>query len=292
MKPVKVVVYCQENKPDVDSYFKINGCLNLNLQEKSGAEIIYKDFGGHLTGDNREKFLAECVDADVVILDAWTHPEDSYAVTEAQDEMLKIARAICSKNKTDVLAELMEGLHEVAVHTVAKPIRDYNDIRIIRAIKKADILKNRTYKTNIIYVVDDNEDNLLAAEAQLSPLGVILAEESYLRAIADIPVINPHVVLTDLMFPAEGANQGNESRHNFVGKEMDMGTYVAFKAVEQGVPIIAIVSDTNHHAHPVGHIAEQFNTVGKINFFCGNRCPMIFEPKRVKNWSKVIQSYY
>ncbi|MCX6713258.1 MAG: hypothetical protein NTY66_03575, partial [Candidatus Vogelbacteria bacterium] len=94
-------------------------------------------------------------------------------------------------------------------------------------------------------------------------------------------------VLTDLMMPGDRINQGKGLE--FVGQLGDYGNYVAWAALAKGVKHIGIVSDTGHHDHPAGHIAEIMPSTPQMKWFCGYHCPKIDMPDipggSVKNWA-------
>ncbi len=70
------------------------------------------------------------------------------------------------------------------------------------------------------------------------------------------------VVLTDLLVPASGQQQGR-SGEAFIGKEMPVGIFIALlAAVKGGAKYVAVLTDSNHHAHPASACFDPFNQSG------------------------------
>ena len=142
-KKLKVVLHCQSSKNENDAFYGNNGAVHLEIEKKFGEKISFVGFGGYLAGENLNRFLKECEDADVVIVDAWTHPEDRdwYGKGfEPEKTMASVARSITAANPKAVLfADLLEGTRKVAVHKYAMPIHSWTDdciITALRSIKK------------------------------------------------------------------------------------------------------------------------------------------------------------
>lgn len=291
-RQVKVVLHCQVDGDIYTSQGK--GGIKGWLEEKFGEDIVYRPFSGHLVGTNLSQFLAECQDADLVVTDAWTHPENNLISTkEAQEKMADVLRQVQKINPEAVLfAELMEGVHEVAAHRIAQAHTCYRDDCIIGAMEQVRAWKSRddADQLPVILVVDDSPANLQAARDQFMGCRLI-TETLYLSAITILENHSVDVVLTDLMMPCESANQGPEGK-KFVGQEAPMGAFVALKAIEVGVEKVFVVSDTNHHDHPAGHVAEQLSSSGSIKWFCGYSCKLTTGPhdSTVKDWAGILDS--
>jgi len=66
------------------------------------------------------------------------------------------------------------------------------------------------------------------------------------------------VVLTDLLVPASGQQQGRGA--GLVGKEMPVGVFVGLlAAVKARVKYVAVFTDSDHHSHPASACFDIFN---------------------------------
>jgi len=143
MKKVKVVLHVMADESGSYSPYKTNGSIHLELEEKAGVKIDFVSFCGmYLDGEVLERFLTECEDAQVVIVDAWNHPlnkhYDSPGWLDPEESIAKIAEQVIRINPlVKIFADLMEGRHEVAVHKVAEPIRYWADNNVIEAVKRS-----------------------------------------------------------------------------------------------------------------------------------------------------------
>jgi len=68
---------------------------------------------------------------------------------------------------------------------------------------------------------------------------------------------NFDAVLSDLLLPASKYMLGDRGMQH-VGKEMPLGTILAFLALAAGVKRVAVVTDTNHHDHPASAAFDAF----------------------------------
>jgi len=139
MKKIKVVFHVMAT----GSYYETNGQLHHELETKARVKINFVSFSGmFLGGDTLKRFLLECKDAEIVIVDAWNHPlnknYDSYDWTDPEGSIAEIVKEVIKINPlAKIFADLMEGKHKVAVHEVAEPIKHWTDKEIIEAIKCA-----------------------------------------------------------------------------------------------------------------------------------------------------------
>ncbi len=153
---IKVVLHCQASNGPDDPMYGINGYIHRTLEESSGCQIEFVTFFGYLDLKAHERwrsdsgadvarmqaFISACSDADIVLVDAWTHPENpDYwgSVKESQAEMAKIMAIVKSHNPQALrFALLMEGEDKVAVHReggcYAIPIKHYVEMKIALAI--------------------------------------------------------------------------------------------------------------------------------------------------------------
>ncbi len=118
-----------------------------------------------------------------------------------------------------------------------------------------------------ILVIDDSFNNQTAAVAQLSKhdltvVGSYIEGQEKLgggeRAVRD--GTNRHdydAVLVDLLMPASKYLQG-EGLH-LAGQEMPVGIFLALLAAKNGAKYVALLTDSNHHAHPASACIDSFN---------------------------------
>ena len=101
-----------------------------------------------------------------------------------------------------------------------------------------------------ILVVDDSLRHLDAARKCLAEHELTLVD-SYGEAMKLLAPNAPFdAVLSDLMMPAEPQTLGPEG-YKFLGHQMPIGFVVAFRAAQAGVKRIAVITDANHHNHPI-----------------------------------------
>ena len=135
-----------------------------------------------------------------------------------------------------------------------------------------------------ILVVDDNFGNLAAAEEQLGADYYLTTVPTFEEAQKLLKEDEWDVVMTDVMMPGEKDGQGKGLK--LVGEMMPIGLVVALLALQKGVPEIFILSDTNHHDHPVAWAMDSIVGPGPINGFTGYKCPM--NDDGTKNWQKAL----
>lgn len=123
-----------------------------------------------------------------------------------------------------------------------------------------------------ILVVDDCENNRKSAVQTLyeHDLTVVGSYDEALNEIqstlvGDRPCYD--VLLADLLMPAGGCNQVEDSK--YVGQEMPVGWGLAIIAAKYKTKYVAVVSDTNHHYHPAAEII----------FWIGSKVFTLYEAK-------------
>ncbi len=101
-----------------------------------------------------------------------------------------------------------------------------------------------------ILVLDDNAAHRASAEHQLAGHNLTVVS-SYNEASELLESnIKFDMALLDLMMPAADMRTLGENAKEFHGKELPMGTILAFQALKAGVKKVAVLTDTNHHNHP------------------------------------------
>lgn len=109
-----------------------------------------------------------------------------------------------------------------------------------------------------ILLCDDNHRHLAAGRAQLGENQVV-ALDSYEEAIEHLKEGSDiDVVLSDLMMPGEPRTLGPEGM-KYIGQSIPIGFVLALRAAKVGVPLVAVVTDTNHHDHPMSAAIDWLN---------------------------------
>lgn len=102
-----------------------------------------------------------------------------------------------------------------------------------------------------ILVVDDTANHLASAVEQLGVDHEVAALDSYENAIAVLqPGCGIDALLCDLLMPAEQYCLGPQGL-KFLGHEMPIGFVLMLRAAQVGIPMIAVITDANHHCHPM-----------------------------------------
>jgi len=145
-----------------------------------------------------------------------------------------------------------------------------------------------------ILIVDDRIENLEAAKKQLSEHEVFVAQtlQEARSILVDFNVINQigiDVVMTDVMMPAEEHGMGKKGE-KYIGELVPVGLVVALLALGCNVSRVCIVSDTNHHDHPVAWALDSITVLNHkkvgIECYCGARCP---KTEGIKDWGMVFR---
>ncbi len=288
MEKVRVILHVMFGGGSNDSHYGANGYVHLELQEKAGVEIDFVSFSGtYLHGNDLERFLRECEDAQVIVLDAWNHPlNKDYGSREWNDpheSMARIARQISRINPSaQIFADLMESFNKVAVHEIAEPIKTWTDKKIVGAIKRSVFKKGQP----TVLVFDDTEKHQDAADEQLSAYNLVIAR-TYDKAETLIAKKRFDYVLLDLLVPASDKTLGSKGK-KYVGQEMPLTPLLAFLALKQGIKKIGILTDANHHDHPASAAVDIFGSpfvIGNAKIQISNRG---VTSEGVKDWKGLM----
>jgi len=110
-----------------------------------------------------------------------------------------------------------------------------------------------------ILVVDDNSRQRAAAQAQLGEEHDLILLDNYEDAIKLLKSdTDLDVLLSDLLMPAEPHALGPDG-FKFLGQEVPIGFVLALRAAMVGVKKIAVITDTNHHNHPMSAALDWIN---------------------------------
>lgn len=147
-----------------------------------------------------------------------------------------------------------------------------------------------------ILVVDDNFKHLFAAEA-LDDEHLVTKLDSYSLAMEFLKEgTEVDVLLCDLMMSAEEHMLSREGLA-FLGHEIPIGFILMLRAAQVGVKYAAVVTDTNHHNHPISAAIDWINPA----YWDGSdeKCMMIANTKTMvahaplkdgaKDWAAVLK---
>jgi hypothetical protein len=101
-----------------------------------------------------------------------------------------------------------------------------------------------------ILVVDDSAKQREMAEKTLSEheLTIVATALEARELLSNNPDFD--VVLTDLLMPGEKKGIGPQGFHH-IGQEIPYGLGIALLAIKKGIKKVAIVSEGDHHDHPI-----------------------------------------
>lgn len=295
---IKVVLFCQACEDESDALYGVDGLIHHKIKEVIEAPVEFISFGGYIGGDRAGGFIETCGDADLIILDAWTHPthptQGSWSSEDAQSEMARIANRILAANpKVILFAQMLEGAYEVEVHQYALLVSSHKDEVIFSAARYVHARKISRQQEGDrgmrILVMDDSFDNLEAAEVQLGRDHDLTTVQTFSQARELISEGNFDVVMTDVFLPSESSGL-SELGEKFVGQLIDIGLVAALLALKYEVPKIFILSDTGHHDHPIAWAMDSIAGGKRIVTYCGDDCPKTTteDGRYVKDWARAL----
>jgi len=148
-----------------------------------------------------------------------------------------------------------------------------------------------------ILVVDDNAKHRAAAQEQLGEHELAVFD-NYTEALDALKEgCGYDVVLSDLLMPAEARTLGSDGL-KFLGHEISAGFAVLFRAAKVGVPRVAVITDMNHHCHPMSAIIDSICPAywrGEPDVFTVNNTRVLvahapMTAQGAKDWAQVLTS--
>ena len=151
-----------------------------------------------------------------------------------------------------------------------------------------------------ILVIEDTEKHRESAQNQFKDHRLTLAK-SYEEGEKLLQSTPPyHVLLTDLMMPKGGRETMGPEGMKYIFDLLPFGFPLVFLAAKRGIPYIGIVTDVNHHNHPISAAidpisgaywseAESGANLYKVN---GSRLGIFHAPFTAddrKDWNKVLE---
>lgn len=139
-----------------------------------------------------------------------------------------------------------------------------------------------------VLVIEDSARHVEAAKKQLSADFNLTVVANYQQALTAVQ--QPYdAVLTDLMLPASSETLGTEAIAKFAGQEMPLGFVLVFLAAAAGTKRIGVVTDLNHHAHPVSAALDWLRKPYTVN-----GATVVFSNTAVtsdgKDWRQVLET--
>lgn len=140
-----------------------------------------------------------------------------------------------------------------------------------------------------ILLVDDSKKHRQAGVAQLSALGhEVTAVGDYAEAARLLREQKFDVALLDLLMPAEPMMLGGRGME-YLGQSIAVGFPLSMLAASEGVRLVAVATDTNHHDHPASAIMDWFHdrrfTVG-LSMVVWMHAPLCADG--AKDWAKIL----
>lgn len=114
-----------------------------------------------------------------------------------------------------------------------------------------------------ILVIDDKGPHLVSAITDFESLGghEVTTCDRYDRGIELLKQEQYDLVLLDMLMPASAEMLGPDGLR-YIGQQIGIGLILIFAAAAQNVPNILMLTDANHHNHPLSaaldHIAPAY----------------------------------
>ena len=149
-----------------------------------------------------------------------------------------------------------------------------------------------------ILVVEDTEKHQDSARNQFKDYTLTIAK-NYEEGKKFLENSSYNVVLTDLMMPKGGRETMGPEGMKYIFDLLPFGFPLAFLAAKRKVPNIGIVTDVNHHDHPISAAIDPISTYwrepdSESSFYRINESKLgIFHAPFIedgrKDWNKVLE---
>lgn len=120
----KVVLFCSGTTERTHPYYGDNGDLHQEIERKLGEKIRFAGYVDCLEGEREEQFVSECMDADVVLLDAWNYSKE-WRWDKNFWSLASIANRIKSRNPGVWIFAQMFNDKKCNVHAFATPVNSF-----------------------------------------------------------------------------------------------------------------------------------------------------------------------
>ncbi len=145
---------------------------------------------------------------------------------------------------------------------------------------------------NVMLVVEDDKSHLEAAKEQLKMYDLVTAKsfDAGLDALENNLV---QVLLSDLMMPKGTSRVMGEKGMEHIFEQMAYGFPLALIAAQKyNVGRIAVITDMNHHNHPMSYALDHFRGPMKIDgsVIVFMHAPMVKKGEiYVKDWNMALE---
>ena len=148
-----------------------------------------------------------------------------------------------------------------------------------------------------ILVTEDTEKHQESARENFKDHNLAIARnyEEGARLLQSTPPY--HVLLTDLMMPKGGTETMGTEGMKYIFDLLPFGFPLAFLAVKRGIQYIGIVTDVNHHDHPISAAIDPISSaywrdsdsyIYKVNDSKLGIFHAPFTDDNRKDWQKVL----
>jgi len=290
---MKIVIYCAASDGPKDGCYGDNGNIGHWLGEKSGTDVTCLGFNGAFDQALTDPFAEACSDADLVLIDVWVHDSlDENIATQTENKMnaAQLAGVALRANpEAVVLGQQMDTdkfeLHPI--HMWVSPFPSWRSDVTMEAAKYCAARRSNSQGLEgrqSVLVVDDSFANLAAAEQQLGGEYDVTTAHRYLRARKIMEERTFDMILTDLYMPTECAGLTQAAAEEYGGRLIPVGLPIALQAKSLGVQRIAVVSDGNHHNHPISWALDPVRDGSAgIEYTCR------YDDQERKDWREVIR---
>ncbi len=143
-----------------------------------------------------------------------------------------------------------------------------------------------------VLLVDDEKRHRESGMEQLTALGhEVVATSDYSEAVQRVAEVQFDVAFLDLLMPAEAETLGPKGMAH-LGKSTPVGYPLAVKLALEGVRLVAVATDTNHHDHPASAMMDWFRDKGKFKIANSTvlfvHAPLLEDGR--KDWARVLAS--
>lgn len=136
-------------------------------------------------------------------------------------------------------------------------------------------------------IIDDSPKHLAAGKKLEVDGHVIVCTDSYMEGVSLMKAGGFDAALLDLLMPAEEFQLGGEGLKLF-GHETPVGFALALIAAQAGIPKVAVVTDMNHHHHPMSAAIDWLRKPLIINDSIVQFMHASFNEDGSKDWAKAL----
>ncbi len=139
-----------------------------------------------------------------------------------------------------------------------------------------------------ILVIDDSPKHLASAKILEQNGHEVTCTDSYMEGVRLVQLGGFDAVLADLLMPAEEFQLGGEGL-SFFGHETPIGFAFALIAAQAGISKVAVVTDTNHHHHPMSAAIDWVKKPLVVNGSTVQFMHAVLNEDGSKNWEHALK---